>query len=112
MFSSTSLALRKSPFSAVVSASLISSGFATDASECTVSGVISCVIAAQLCSMFATLLQSPFATFTSASFASFVMFIFSPATMWSISFSMCCASRFLNLNTAHLLCIGSIILLL
>lgn len=98
--------------SAVASTSFISVGLATDASAYTASAVMFFSVAAQLCSMFVAFLQSPSATLTRASLASGVIWMFSPFTTWSTSAVTCSFASGLNLNTAHLLCIGSMILLL
>ncbi len=68
--------------------------------------------AAQLWSMFVTRLKSPSATVTSASFAASVIVRFSDFTMWLMCAMVCSFASCLNLKTAHLLCIGSMILLL
>lgn len=101
----------KSPFSAVVSTSLISVGLATDARENIISGVI-CFSVAELWSTFVALLQSPSDIVTSASFASSDTVSFSVCTIFWMYSSNCSFGSGLNLNIAHLLCIGSIILLL
>lgn len=90
-------------------ASFSSSGLAIDASEYITSSVILFVIAAELCMMFSSLLQSPPDAVYSASFAFSSSFSSSFFAIFSISSIICSFGSSLNLNTAHLDCIGSII---
>lgn len=111
MSRSFSLAETKLPFIAVFSASLISVGSATLASEYSTSFVIFGETAFALCNRFATLRRSPSAMWARASFASSSIVIFSSFDIWFIADMTSSFVSGLNLNTAHLLCIGSMILL-
>lgn len=97
------------PLIACWSIVLISVGCASDAIEYIVSGSIVVVVAAQLWSVFSSFLQSPSLVSISACSVSFVSCMFSFCAICLIIVWMCSLLNGLNLKTAHLLCIGSII---